>query len=94
MYDRLWHLSASRRPVHEWPLSGVELPLDAGSAAIPSGTAALGALLDRRVLTPSRTRSVDENSLRLPVERACELQGALAVLGTGPGCWAVGCVEL
>jgi hypothetical protein len=37
-------------------LSGVKLPLDAGLAAIATGVAALGSVLDRPILTRSGSR--------------------------------------
>ncbi len=54
---REWHIPAGCLPSHEQPLSGVELSLDAGLAAVPSITAALGAVPDLRVLTQKRTRA-------------------------------------
>ena len=48
---RYWHIPVGLRPAYEWLLSGVELPLDAGSAAIRSRAAALDALLNRQFVT-------------------------------------------
>jgi len=42
-----WLDSAGCGPADERLLSGVELPLDAGLAAMPSGTTASDAALDR-----------------------------------------------
>ncbi len=52
----LWHDSAGCGPAHERLLLGVELPKDAGSAAIRSGAAASDALPDRRLVTQSGER--------------------------------------
>ncbi len=54
--DRCWHISAVLCPAELRPLSGVELPLDVGLAAIRLGTTALDAALDRQELTHSRSR--------------------------------------
>jgi hypothetical protein len=48
---RYWQISAVCWPAHERPLPGVELPLDAGLAAMRSGAAAPDVLLYRLLLT-------------------------------------------
>ncbi len=55
---RCWHLAVGIWPAHERLLSGVDLSLDAGSAAITTGAAGSDALPLSALLAPKLTAGI------------------------------------